>query len=84
MTLDTFLFIVGTIGGCGYWVMGVLSTTKLESKENLTPGMEWFPGIWSLSSREYSADGKSLCRIGNVVMVITILCWIAWAMIKNK
>lgn len=83
MKPDMFLFFAGTVGGLAYWFMGIAATSKLESKEKLTPGMQWFPGIWSLSPREYSGEGKRLCRFGNIVMVLTILCWVGWAMIKR-
>lgn len=83
MTADSFLFICGAFGGLIYWVIGVSASTKLDSKGKLTSGMEWFPGIWSLSPREYSIEGKKLCQIGNIVMTLTVLCWIGWAVIRN-
>lgn len=68
MKPDMFLFFAGTVGGLAYWFMGIAATSKLESKEKLTPGMQWFP----------ATVGGSPSRARLVTVPVT------WASLRRK
>ncbi|MGR4869686.1 hypothetical protein ACIPRI_12560 [Variovorax sp. LARHSF232] len=86
MTLHTFLALVGTACGIYYGYLGVIvGGHLLDAKKRKSPSARILltSVAWSVGSGdEFSEEGKHICRKGNWVLVVGIISWFAWGVLK--
>ena len=86
MKLSVVLAIVGTLCGIYYWYLGIIAggymldetKRKSPSERLLSAGLAWSV----VSGDEYSEEGKKLCKRADIVLILAILCWIGWGILK--
>lgn len=84
MNISLVVAVLGTLCGVIYWVLGLNASTHLartdvsSSDRFLSAGL-----LWSLSPRQYDDQGKRLCSIGSVVLLLAVCCWIGWAVLRT-
>ena len=77
------LFGVGTLAALAYWGLGLAASSHFKDKvisdsdRFLSTGM-----LWSLASGRYEAQGQKLCTMGNLALAISIVSWVAWAVLR--
>ncbi len=84
MTLETLFAIAGTLGWILYFALG-LKASSLQLASDNSKGINTFLYAampWSLDWKVLKPEGKKLCFIGNIVMVVYTLFGVAWAMVK--
>lgn len=86
MSAHLLLAILGTLCGIYYTYLGfAVGAHLLDGEERKSPSARFLlAGVaWSIGSGdEYSDEGKQICRKGNWVLVIGIISWFAWGVLK--
>ena len=86
MNLHTLLALFGTTCGIYYGYLGMtVGSHLLDAEKRKSPsarilltGLAWSVG----SGDEFSKEGKHICRKGNWVLVVGIITWFAWGVMK--
>jgi hypothetical protein len=80
MNEGILLFALGTAMGLLYWALGLAASLHMSNKE-LSSSDRFLSTamLWSISTASYEEPGRKLCRWGNIVLVIAIASWLAWA-----
>jgi hypothetical protein len=84
LSLEIFLFYIGTFGGIYYFYLG-LKASSLQVKTASTQMLDkvlFAAVLWSLDSKVLKAEGKSLCDRGNKVMIFCTLIWVSYGILK--
>ena len=80
------LAIVGTLCGVYYWYLGISvgahfvdeSRRKSPAERFLLGGLGWSIG----AGEEFTDEGRKMCRRGNIVFVLGVLCWFGWGALR--
>jgi hypothetical protein len=85
MSVSSILMVLGIVLGLYYASLGIsVGGYFLEEERRKSPGERLLHSgaLWSLSTSEYSDEGKKLCARGNLVLALLVTCWVAWAFVK--
>ena len=86
MSLSILLAIAGTALGVYYWYLGfVAGAHLLDSEKRKSPSERIILSslAWSLGpGDEYSEQGKSICKKGNIVFVLALLSWFGFGVLR--
>jgi hypothetical protein len=85
MTLIYLLAALGTLAGLAYWGLGIAAASHFKNKKISTS--DRFIStmmLWSLSFGSYELEGQKLCSRGNIALIVAVVSWVSWFMLRNK
>jgi hypothetical protein len=85
VSASTLLLVLAIALGLYYGYLGISAGAHFmdESRRRSFSERVLFGQGWSVGpGDEYTEEGKNICRRGNLVLVATILCWLAWGFVK--
>jgi hypothetical protein len=77
-TLIVLLILLSLWCGVSYMLLGLKARDHLTAEASGSDRSIGWLFWWSLDKDKYDAEGKRICRSGDLLLLPGFACWIAW------